>query len=66
LALERDDAVSHWRAVIGATDPARAAAGTIRAQFGTAVSRNAAHGSDSADNGISECSYFFTGTELRV
>lgn len=64
LALERDDAVAHWRKVIGATNPADAAEGTIRQQFGEALSRNAAHGSDSEENGQIECSYFFPGTEL--
>jgi nucleoside-diphosphate kinase len=66
LALERDNAVAHWRGVIGATDPAQAAEGTIRAQLGAAVSRNAAHGSDSEENGLLECAYFFPGAELRA
>jgi nucleoside-diphosphate kinase len=63
-ALERKDAVSHWRAVIGATDPEKAAPGTIRKQFGSNVAENAVHGSDSVDNGVHECSYFFAGCEL--
>ena len=64
LALERDDAVAHWRKVIGATNPKNAEAGTIRAQFGTDVGENAVHGSDSPENGLIECSYFFAGHEL--
>lgn len=64
LALERDSAVQHWRDVIGATNPESAAEGTIRKRFGSSVSENAAHGSDSVENGRIECSYFFPGLEL--
>lgn len=64
LALERDDAVAHWRNVIGATNPAQAAVGTIRKQFGANVGENAVHGSDSEENGRVECDYFFPGTDL--
>jgi len=64
LALERDDAVAHWRSVIGATNPAQAAEGTIRKQFGANVGENAVHGSDSEENGRLECDYFFPGTDL--
>jgi nucleoside-diphosphate kinase len=63
-ALERDDAVQHWRKVIGATDPAKAADGTIRKLFGANVGENAVHGSDSVENGAQECAYFFAGSEL--
>ncbi len=66
LSLEREDAVAHWRKVIGATDPAKADAGTIRKEFGESVGVNAAHGSDSVENGVLESSYFFSGTELLV
>ena len=59
LALERDNAVAHWRAVLGATDPAAADEGTIRKQFGASMGENAAHGSDSVENGAGECAYFF-------
>ena len=48
--LERDNAVTAWRDLMGATDPAKAAAGTIRKQFGSNVGENATHGSDSLDN----------------
>lgn len=66
LSLEREDAVAHWRQVIGATDPAKAAAGTIRQLYGESVGVNAAHGSDSVENGQLESAYFFAGTELLV
>jgi nucleoside-diphosphate kinase len=64
IALERDGAVKTWRDVIGATDPAKAADGTIRKQFGTNVGENAVHGSDSEENGRIECGYFFAGLDL--
>jgi nucleoside-diphosphate kinase len=64
IALEREDAVRHWREVIGATDPAKATAGTIRKQFGSNVGENAVHGSDSEENGVLESSYFFAGLDL--
>ena len=63
-ALERDDAVQHWRTVIGATDPAKAAEGTIRKQHGASLGENAVHGSDSEENGRIECAYFFAGMDL--
>ncbi len=63
LALRREDAVAHWRKVIGATNPAQAEPGTIRKELGTSVGENAAHGSDSPENGVLECSYFFAGVE---
>lgn len=64
LALERDDAVQHLRNVIGATDPAKAAAGTVRKLYGTNVGENAVHGSDSEENGRIECGYYFPGLDL--
>jgi nucleoside-diphosphate kinase len=64
IALEREDAVRHWREVIGATDPAKATAGTIRKQFGSNVGENAVHGSDSEENGVLESAYFFAGLDL--
>lgn len=63
-ALEREDAVQHYRNVIGATDPAKAAEGTVRKTYGTNVGENAVHGSDSVENGRIECAYFFAGHEL--
>jgi nucleoside-diphosphate kinase len=64
VALERESAVAHWRKVIGATDPAKAEAGTIRKLYGANLGENAVHGSDSVENGRIECSYFFAGAEL--
>jgi len=63
-ALERENAVQHYRNVIGATDPAKAAEGTVRKMYGTNVGENAVHGSDSVENGRIECAYFFAGYEL--
>lgn len=64
-ALEREEAVRHWREVIGATDPAKAAPGTIRKLFGAGLEQNAVHGSDSEENGRIECGYFFAEMDLR-
>lgn len=64
LALERESAVAKWREVMGATDPAKAAEGTIRRKFGTNVGRNASHGSDSQENAAIELAYFFRASEL--
>ena len=63
-ALERENAVQHYRDVIGATDPAKAAGGSVRKLYGTNVGENAVHGSDSEENGRIECAYFFSGQEL--
>jgi nucleoside-diphosphate kinase len=64
IALERENAVLHWRTVIGATDPAKASDGTIRKLFGANVGENAVHGSDSPENGRIETAYYFPGAEL--
>lgn len=64
VALERENAVQHYRNVIGATDPAKAADGTVRKLYGANVGENAVHGSDSVENGAIECGYFFPGYEL--
>ena len=64
LALEARDAIKKWRTVMGATDPARADAGTLRKEFGESIERNATHGSDAADTAASEIGYFFAGVEL--
>ena len=63
-ALSRDNAVAHWRTVIGATNPAKADAGTIRKLYGIDLQQNAVHGSDSPENGLRETAYFFSGAEL--
>ena len=65
LAMSREDAIQHLRAVIGATDPAKADAGTVRKLFGSSVTENAVHASDSEENGRIECAYFFAESELR-
>jgi nucleoside-diphosphate kinase len=62
--LQRDNAVGAWRDLMGATDPAKAAAGTIRKLFGSNVGENATHGSDSLDNAKREISYFFAGSDV--
>jgi len=62
--LEREDAVAQYRKVMGATDPAKADAGTIRKKFGGNVGENAVHGSDSADNAKIEIAYFFPASEV--
>ena len=64
LVLERADAVAHWRAVIGATNPADAEKGTIRELYAESVGRNAVHGSDSVENGKIESNYFFSESEI--
>ena len=64
MALEREDAVAHLRTVIGATDPAEAAAGTIRKLYAESKGRNAIHASDSPENARREVGFFFTEGEL--
>lgn len=59
LALERSDAVSHLRKVIGATDPAQAEPGTIRRLYAQSKERNAIHASDSPENAAREVAFFF-------
>ena len=62
--LQRDGAVAKYREVMGATDPAKATAGTLRKLFGSNVGENAVHGSDSLENAKIEISYFFAGSEV--
>jgi nucleoside-diphosphate kinase len=62
--LEGENAVAKHREIMGATDPKKAAKGTIRADFATSIDENAVHGSDSLENAKSEISYFFRTTEL--
>jgi len=64
IALERENAVVHLREVMGATDVAKAAPGTLRNLFGTSIERNAVHGSDSPENAGVELSFFFSRAEL--
>ena len=63
LALEAPDAIRKWRTLMGATDPAKADAGTIRKEFGASIERNATHGSDAAETAAFEVGYFFRGVE---
>ena len=63
LALEAPDAIKKWRATMGATDPGKAEAGTIRKEFGTSIEHNATHGSDAPDTAAFELGYFFRGLE---
>ncbi len=64
MALERDNAVAQLRTVIGATDPAEAAPGTIRKLFAESKGKNAIHASDSPENAAREVAFFFTEGEL--
>ncbi|HEX2833525.1 MAG TPA: nucleoside-diphosphate kinase [Thermoanaerobaculia bacterium] len=63
-ALERDNAVAHLRQIMGATDPQKADAGTIRKDFGESIEQNAIHGSDSDENAKIEIAFFFAENEL--
>lgn len=64
MVLQAPEAISRWRELMGATDPAAAAAGTLRRDFGTSIGRNATHGSDAAETAAFEIGYFFAGLEL--
>jgi nucleoside-diphosphate kinase len=65
LCLEAEDAIRKWRDLMGATDPAKAAAGTLRKDFGASIDNNATHGSDAPETAAFELGYFFRGMELR-
>jgi len=64
MVLEAPDAIRKWRTLMGATDPAKADAGTLRKQFAESIERNATHGSDAADTAAFEIGYFFAGADL--
>jgi nucleoside-diphosphate kinase len=64
MVLEAPDAIRKWRALMGATDPARADAGTLRKEFAESIERNATHGSDAPETAACEIGYFFSGLEL--
>ena len=64
LVLERENAIAKWREVMGATNPANAAEGTIRKKFAESIERNAAHGSDAPETAAQEIPFFFTTAEL--
>jgi nucleoside-diphosphate kinase len=64
MALEADGAIKKWRDLMGATDPAKAEAGTLRKDFGASIENNATHGSDAPDTAAYELGYFFPGIEF--
>lgn len=64
MVLEADNAIQKWRDLMGATNPADAAEGTLRRQFGASLGENATHGSDAPDTAAFEMGYFFSGLEL--
>jgi nucleoside-diphosphate kinase len=65
MVLERDNAIAHLREIMGATDPAKAAAGTIRKDFASSIEANCIHGSDASETAAFEIGYFFPGVEIR-
>ena len=64
MVLESADAIKKWRMLMGATDPAKADAGTLRKEFAESIERNATHGSDAPETAAYEIGYFFGGIEL--
>lgn len=64
MVLEAPDAIKKWRALMGATDPAKADPGTLRKEFAESIERNATHGSDAPQTAAYEIGYFFSGIEL--
>jgi nucleoside-diphosphate kinase len=64
MALEREDAIRKWRDVMGATNPANAAEGTIRKRFAQSIERNCVHGSDAPETAAVEVHFFFSESEL--
>jgi nucleoside-diphosphate kinase len=64
MVLERENAIAKWREVMGATNPANAAEGTIRKQFAESIERNAVHGSDAPETAAVEIPFFFSTAEL--
>ena len=64
MCLEADGAIKKWRDLMGATDPAKAEAGTLRKEFGESIEFNATHGSDAPETAAFELGYFFRGMEL--
>ncbi|PLX87324.1 MAG: nucleoside-diphosphate kinase [Desulfuromonas sp.] len=66
MALEAEGAILKWRDLMGATNPAEAAEGTLRKEFGASIGENATHGSDAPETAAFELGYFFNGLELLV
>ena len=65
LCLEAPDAIKKWRDLMGATDPKKAAPGTIRADFADSIDANAVHGSDGPDTARAEVAFFFAGLNIH-
>ena len=65
MCLEAPEAIAKWRALMGATDPAKANPGTLRQEFGASIDNNATHGSDAPETAAFELGYFFRGMELH-
>jgi len=66
MVLEGDNGIARWRDLMGATDPAKAAAGTIRKDFASSIEANSVHGSDSPETAAAEIPYFFSSLELHT
>ncbi len=64
MVLEAENAIAKWRDTMGATDPAKAAPGTIRKELGESIQYNCTHGSDAQETAAAEIAYFFSGAEL--
>ena len=63
-ALQHNDAIAHYRALMGATNPEQAAEGSLRKLFAESLTRNSVHGSDSPENGAIEIAFFFSNLDL--
>ena len=66
MVLEGENAIQRWRDLMGATDPAKAAAGTIRKDFASSIESNAVHGSDAPETAATEIAYFFNALEIHA
>jgi nucleoside-diphosphate kinase len=66
MVLEGDNGIQRWRDLMGATDPAKAAAGTIRKEFASSIEANAVHGSDAPATAAFEIAYFFSSLEIAA
>jgi nucleoside-diphosphate kinase len=66
MVLEADNAIQRWRELMGATDPAKAATGTIRKEFAASIEANAVHGSDAPETATTEIAYFFSALEIHA
>jgi nucleoside-diphosphate kinase len=64
LVLEKDSAIAQWRELMGATNPANAAEGTVRKRFAESIERNCSHGSDAVETAAGETVYYFSASEL--